>query len=493
MAESVQQKLRNQAKLVGKEPLWKPQPGPQLAACDATWVFELLFGGARGGSKSIFLLLDFLQDVPVYHKHWQGILIRKSYPELEQIIADSWKIFPQTGAIYEKQPKTWVWPNGANLRFRNLETLEDAHHYQGHGYTWGAIDEAGTYGTPDVYFAMLATIRCGDAEIPTMRFRLTANPGGPGHHWLKNRFIDPAPQGYTPIHDTGDQRCRMFIPSRITDNKILMQRDPYYVENLKKQASPELVKAWLYGDWNVQISSFFPEFSVLKHVIKPFIIPDHWPKFRSFDWGSAKPFAVHWWAVSDGSDIIFNDGTKGFLQRGSLVCYREWYGMQAGRPNVGLGLKNEAIAEGIKARTPKTEKIAFTTTDSLPFQDRGGIMMAEIFHRAGVPLKRGDTDRVTGWQQLRSRLQGTQGGPLIYFIDTCPNMIRCLPALQADKHNNEDVDSDCEDHAPDGCRLACMERSTPKDEQKISTLLKPMSEMTYNDLLRYDEIYGDRE
>lgn len=472
--------------------LWSPQPGPQLAAFEATWVYELCYGGARGGGKSIYALLDYLQDVPTYGRHWQGIVVRNTYPELEQLIADSWKIYPQTGATYEKQPKTWHWPNGASLKFRNLENVEMAQAYQGHAYQWFLLEEGGNYPSPDVYFMMLATVRCGDASIPTMRARITANPGGPGHAWLKHRFVDPAPQGYTPIKSKGEFRERMYIPAKITDNKLLIARDPYYVENLKKQATPELVQAWLYGNWNIQVGSFFPEFSVDKHVTEPFSLPLHWTKFRSFDWGSAKPFSVHWWAVSDGTPVMTVSGKTKHFPRGSLICYRELYGMAKDRPNVGLGLQNEQIASLIVKYTGPNEKIEFTTTDSLPFQFRGGPMMAEIFQKNGVLLKRGNTDRITGWQQLRSRLQGNEEGPLIYFVNSCVHMIRTLPALQADKHKPEDVDSDFEDHAPDDGRLACMERLIVQDEEKPFHL-KTFSDMTFNDLLKYDEMMRDDE
>lgn len=414
------------------------------------------------------------------------MIVRKTYPELEQLIADSWKLFPQFGATFEKQPKLWTFPNGATLKFRNFETRDDAERYQGFSYTWLGIDEAGNYATPDVFYLLLATMRAGDGEVPTMRVRLTANPGGVGHHWLKTRYVDPAPRGFTPIKDNPtDVRERMFIPSRITDNKILMSRDPHYIENLKKQASPELIRAWLYGDWDVQISAYYPEFSVARHVLPPHEIPAHAYMFRTFDWGSSHPFAVLWWYVSSGFDL-----GETHIQRGALVCYREWYGMERGRPNVGVRLRNEEIASGIVRRTPQSERIALTATDSLPFQDRGGPNIAEIFHRNGVMLKHGNTDRVTGWQQLRSRLQGNERGPLIYWVSTCLHSIRTIPALQADSHNLEDVDSDCEDHAADACRLACMERPITRDAPQPKPI-KHTSEMTFNELLKYDELHRE--
>jgi hypothetical protein len=110
-------------------------PGPQTEAILATWCPEIFYGGAAGGGKSDFLLGDFLQDVPVYGQHWKGVLFRRTYNELEDLIRRSREIYPQTGAVWHEQAKSWTWPNGALLRMRYIERDADATRYQGHAYT----------------------------------------------------------------------------------------------------------------------------------------------------------------------------------------------------------------------------------------------------------------------------------------------------------------------------------------------------------------------
>lgn len=129
--------------------------------------------------------------------------------------------------------------------------------------------------------------------------RSTANPAGPGHHWVRARFIDPAPHGYVPILNSETGATRVFIPSRVENNRILLARDPGYVDRLKGVGSPELVRAWLEGDWSAVVGSYFPEFGQ-QHSVRPFPVPRGWLRFRSFDWGSARPFCVLWLAVADG-------------------------------------------------------------------------------------------------------------------------------------------------------------------------------------------------
>src|SRR5262249_9381662 len=150
---------------------------------------------------------------------------------------------------------------------------------------------------------------------------LTANPGGPGQQWIKHRYIDPAPRGMKVLMrklPTGREHRYIYIPSRVQDNRILMRADPGYIDRLHLVGSPELVRAWLEGDWSVIAGAFFPEFNFDQHVVRARTLPRYWQKFRSFDWGSARPFHVGWWAVSDGELPEF--------PRGALVMYREWYG-----------------------------------------------------------------------------------------------------------------------------------------------------------------------
>jgi len=97
--------------------------------------------------------------------------------------------------------------------------------------------------------------------------RLTGNPGGPGHGWVKARYIDPAPSGYqiikeqTTVEIDGIEQeislSRVFIPSKLTDNPALLKSDPTYVVRLMQSGSEQLVKAWLHGDWDVIDGAYF--------------------------------------------------------------------------------------------------------------------------------------------------------------------------------------------------------------------------------------------
>lgn len=448
---------------------WTPQSGPQADAISATWCPELFFGGARGGGKSDFLLGDFLQDVPKFGRHWQGILIRRTYPELQELTQRSTVLFPQTGAVWYEQPKEWHWPNGACLRLRYLERTVDYTRYQGHQFTWIGWDEITQHPTLDPYHALRACLRWAEAEVPTKRIRASGNPGGPGHHAVKTYFIDPAPGGYSPIDDKTTEMTRMFIPSRVVDNKILLERDPGYIARLRGSGSAELVRAWLDGDWNVVQGAFFDTFGA-KHLIRPFAIPEHWTRFCAYDHGYARPFSVGWYAIADG--------TEGGLPKGSVVRYREWYG--AAGPNTGLRLQAEAIAQGIKAKEGK-EQIVYRVADPSIFKAEGGPRIAELFARHGVTFRPADNQRPAGWAQCRARLSGLDGRPMFYVFDTCPDFIRLVPLQQHDPSKPEDLDSEGEDHVVDEWRYGMMSRpfQAPAPAPKE---IKGLESLTMNDL-----------
>ena len=431
--------------------MWRPQVGPQLHAIEATWCDIVFYGGARGGGKSDYLLGDFLQDVPTYGQFWRGIIFRKTYDELEELQTRAEELFPPTGAKYAAVKRTWYWPNGAYLKMRYMEREKDYNRYHGHQYTFVAFDELTSWPSPAPFQLLLSCLRQAGGDVPTKRIRASGNPGGVGHTWVKNMFIDPAPLGYKPIYDPETKMERMFIPAKVSDNKILLANDPNYIHRLKGTGTPELVRCWLDGDWNAVVGAYFVSFGP-QHIVPGFKVPDSWPKFRSFDWGYSRPFSVGWWAISNGEAI---PGYPHYFPRGALIRYREWYGASA--PNVGLKLQNTDIAKGVVKRSG-SEKYAYSVADPSIFSAEGGESIAETFAKHGVIFSRADNERIAGWQQLNTRLVGEDAKPMIYFMDHCVDAIRTLPAVQHDSGNIEDIDTEGEDHCPDEIRYAVMSR-----------------------------------
>jgi hypothetical protein len=217
------------------------------------------------------------------------------------------------------------------------------------------------------------------------------------------------------------------------------------------------VKAWLEGDWNTIEGAFFDKWSS-RNIVAPFVIPEWWTRFRSFDWGYAAPFSAGWWAVV-GEARRLGDIT---VPRGALVRYREWYG-STGRPGEGLRLEAEAVARGILERE-RGEGVKWGVADPSIFRQDGGPSIGERMSRAGLTFLHADNTRVgkagalSGWDQMRARIAGDGEGPMLVVFDTCRDFIRTVPVLQHDPARAEDLDTAAEDHVADETRYACLSR-----------------------------------
>lgn len=368
--------------------------------------------------------------------------------------------------ILEEEIRFW---NGSKIYLCHCKDEKDRFKYLGAEIHVLLIDELTTF-TEVIYRFLRSRVRAVGLVPPPgfkgvlPRILCGSNPGGIGHHWVKEAFQPHQPGLHMQLRQMPDDEggmVRQYIPAKLSDNPSMASDDPNYRSRLRGMGSPQLVKAYEDGDWSVIVGAFFPEFATERHVIEPFAIPKHWVRLRAADWGSAKPFSVGWYAVSDGEFQA--------IPRGALVKYREWYGMKEKQPNVGLKLTAEEVADGILERQAEDEKVDYSVIDPSAFQVNGGPSIATRMANRKVFFQPADNTRVgargalSGWDLLRQRLKGEYERPMLYLFSTCVHTIRTLPALQHDDLRPEDVDTDGEDHAPDETRYACSARPWVRD------------------------------
>ena len=421
--------------------LWKPHYKQALAL--ESPAFELFFGGAAGGGKSDFLLMDFYAGVNEYGKYWRGILFRRTYAELEELIKRADELYKPLGARFYEKNKTYVFPNGSTIKFRYLEHDKDVLNYQGHQYTWIGFDELGNYPTDFAWRYMI--IRCRSAQGVPCYMRGSGNPGGVGHAWIKGRFID----GYEPykIHKTvetnGYPITRCFIPSLIEDNPTLMKNDPGY-ENRLKLLPTILYRAMRKGDWDIYAGQVFDEFTREKHVVKPFALePGEWKKFYAYDWGYSKPFSLGKWAVNS---------------EGRMVRYGEWYGCEKGEIDVGVKMGTGEIADIAWEMAIKEGVTEIVADTSMWTKDKDAPSKIEYFQNAGFKTIQAKKDRVNGLSIFHQRFKTLceDQKPMLLIFDHCVDFIRTIPVLTPDPSDPEDVNSALEDHIYDEARYAIM-------------------------------------
>lgn len=456
-----------------KQIVWQPNSRPQALFLSCPYP-ELLFGGARGPGKTDSLLMSFLQHVGRgYGPYWQGVIFRQTYKQLEEIVAKSSRFFPRIirGCRFRAGAMEWVFPQGETLKLRHARRPADMENYQGHEYPFVGFDELCNLQSQDTYEMAKAFCRSANPDVPKI-IRATANPLGPGHLWVKRYFIDPAPAMRPIVSEHGGKR--VFIPATIYDNRHLVSSDPGYLARLESITDDSLRRAWLEGDWSVVAGSFFGDvWRADRNVLRPFRIPKEWHCFRSFDWGSSRPFAVCWFAIPDGNQAP--DGV--FYPRGSLVMFSEWYGARRGQngqvvPNEGLRMPSRDVARGIREREAAMSramgvKINPGPADPAIFSHQDGPSVADNMAAEGVRWLPADNTRVTGWQQMRERIWGETSEnetsqheriPQFYVFSTCTEIIRTLPAAPHDERIADDIDTEFEDHSLDAARYACMFR-----------------------------------
>jgi hypothetical protein len=281
----------------------------------------------------------------------------------------------------------------------------------------------------------------------------TGNPGGAGHSWIKNMFIDGfkpdvkyrIPVAYNDERKEWEYLSRCFIPSRLEDNPKLLNKNPKYKTFL--MSLPKHTRRALYeGDWDVYGGQVFDEWRRERHVIEPFALPqDGWRRFYCLDWGYTKPYAIAKLAVNyDGKVIQYGElygclrgeVNKGTKEGSREVAKRAWAG---------------AVAEGVTDLV--ADPAIWNTQDSYPAP-------VTAFQEAGFRCVKANHDRKAGLQIFHDFLkqEDENGRPMFQVFNTCYQTIRTLPALLPNPNRPEDVDSSLEDHLYDAIRYGLMSR-----------------------------------
>jgi len=225
---------------------WKPHAGVQTFALSQV-VFELLYGGARGGGKTDAGIAWMMR--PIANPLYRGLVIRKNAEDLKDWVDRAERTFATAGAVKTGNPAEFTFPSGAKIRTGHLKDEQAYNKYQGHEYQRMLIEELTLIPNYESYEKLRASCRSTVVGLDARMFA-TTNPGEVGHVWVKKYFIDVAPP-MTAYRDPVTGRLRMFVPATIEDNPTLMTRDPDYVKSLDGIKDESLRKAWRYGSWDV--------------------------------------------------------------------------------------------------------------------------------------------------------------------------------------------------------------------------------------------------
>lgn len=452
--------------------LGKPPSEKQLEFLKAKKKY-VAYGGSRGGGKS-WSIRTKATLLALKHPGIKICIIRKTFPELRSNHINELRKLLSDVARYTDSSKDFKFCNGSVIACRYCQNEKDLDKFQGQEYDVIFIDEA-TQFTEAMYDRIKTCLR-GVNDFPK-RMYLTCNPGGVGHQYVKRLFLDKA---YRHGEDPEEYQ---FIKAKVTDNYVLMDKDPDYIKQLQA-LPPKLRKGWLEGDWDVYEGQFFEEFlddsdhyedRKHTHVITPFEIPKDWKIYRSFDWGYSKPFSCDWWAVD---------------YEGRAYLILQLYGCR--KDETGTVLANE----GVKWNAPQVfaeihryerehrwlkDKQIIGVADPSIWAEDGGEPIIASADRNQVYFTKADNQRIPGWMQCHYRLHfDEEDKPMVYFFNTCAHAIRTLPLLQYDEHKPEDLDTSQEDHFADSFRYFCMARPIKPSvaEESKAHQLSPLDSTT---------------
>lgn len=259
---------------------------------------EALFGGAVGGGKSSGLLASALRYVD--RRGYQALLLRRTFPELAKAgglmpLALEWLANTDAKGVATRDgvPSKWIFPSGATLEFGHVQHEADKADYQGAAYQFVGFDEL-THFTESIYLYIgfsRQRRRVSLADIPIQTYA-SANPGGVGHLWVKERFIDKRKPDV------------LYVPAKVWDNPGLDAAD---YELSLSHLSPTLRRQLMHGDWGAFVGAAY-HIEERAHFVPPIEVPPQWERFEFMDHGIANPTAWYVCAVDyDGNIVVFDE------------------------------------------------------------------------------------------------------------------------------------------------------------------------------------------
>ena len=446
---------------------------------------ELAVGGASGGGKSHFLrIASILWAIEI--PNLQINLFRRLTTDLHANHVQGNTGFPVLLADYiesghckyhitHNQFKFW---NGSQISLNHLQQEKDLYSHQGRDINVLMIDEH-THFTESMYRFLRSRVRMANTQDLPEKYKdcfprivCSTNPGGVGHNFVKKTFVDPeVPKTtwQTPSEEGGMKRA--YYPALLTDNPYLIKNDPHYVDRLKGLGNPEMIRAFLMGDWSILAGSMFDDvFDRSKHVLSKGWMTigteskQRWKYNRCFDWGWSRPFSVLW-CVELTEDYQGSWGAgnkKRTFKKGSIIVFDEMYGW-TGNPNEGVRWSPSQIAEAIRDKESRMPVPIMPGPADRSIYD-GDTNIAGDMANLGIhwtPSDKSSGSRIRGWQKLReyfqSALQQPPEAPGLYILETCAQLLRTMMLCERDKGRPDDLDTNSEDHLLDALRYRILE------------------------------------
>ena len=226
----------------------------------------------------------------------KGLIIRRTQSAADQSLkSEIDKVIkmlgiPASTIKYRVNDKLFLFPNGSSIKLGYCKQAEDYAQYMGVEYADIAFEEL-TQHEEEKWNLVGGSNRSNNPNCKAKRWG-NCNPGGIGHAWVKERFVDP------------DTRVKgsLFIQSLIQNNLATLENDPSYCKRVLDVLPDWQRRQWRDGNWDAMAGAYF---SLPSHLIRPTYEPlrqdnpadaieiPYWATwYGGVDFGSAAPFVT---------------------------------------------------------------------------------------------------------------------------------------------------------------------------------------------------------
>jgi hypothetical protein len=441
---------------------WGPNPKQALFLEDFSAVDEVLYGGAAGGGKSDALLMFGLER-RMRWPHSRGLMLRRTYPELEMeggLIPRSHELYAGVGH-WNGQKRRWTFKNRSVLQFGHLQHEEDKFKYRGSAWEDIGFDELTRFTLGQYLYVGFSRLR---TVIPgcTPKVRGATNPGDEGHLWVRDRFIEHLPplrvrwyerdaEGReVRVKDPEQHRfakSRAFVPAKLEDNPYLFDSG-HYEAGLAALPLDDF-QALRHGDWYAWSGQVFKRWRYDRHVIEPRRLGPDVPRWAGLDWGYASPFVCL--VLAAGDRLPSDPEPKRPCSKIHVYVTQE--------VTLRQKLDEEQRDHCLRVIDNPQRLVAWNADPASFFQhdNRTGLSPAEWWLQKRVVLTPSNNDRVQGKRAVDAMLNDCDCGvPWLRVFSTCTDLIRTLPSLGYDQTRVEDVAKSDLDHWVDALRYGIM-------------------------------------
>lgn len=390
------------------------------------------YGGTRGQAKSHSVLAQAVIDDMQRRAGLKGLYLRKIQKRAGESFEDLRRKVLQ-GIQHKSIQGKLSLPNGSFIILGGFKSESEIDAYLGLEYDFIIIEDATTF-SQTKYEAIRGALRTSRNDWRP-RLYAPANPGGVGHRWYVDEFIN---------NKNGDTA---FVHTTMGDNVFINPEYERYLNGL----TGFMRRAWRDGDFAVAAGQFFSAWDEETHVIKPFNIPKDWIFIGGMDYGWKHPTVVH---------IVAQDGD------GNVYVIGEHF---AARTPVEAHAKAiKELLKGLGLGVTDLQKLV-AGSDAFAESRRDGGTISRDYEAEDIYLTMANTARIQGAREITKRLGSVEQNiePSLFVFDTCPRLIWTIPQMLHDPKRQEDVlkfdaddNGDYGDDPADSLRYGLMELTT---------------------------------